>query len=388
MLNYDIKNIKKVLITSDEDEQTILVKDNSVQETIIIGGQVCNIDPDLAALFTMTIYNTITEDTVYLYKDIEIKPKDYLSITKRVLNQDQVLKAIITNVEGQSTDVTFHLTINYFDIVDYNYGFVRVSFLPALVYNQQPINPDLYNPFWRVVGTEIWYEGITSTTSSTSGSSGSGLQNYYIPLEKGDYSLEFSDIDGYVTPDNIDIEVEAMKLTEIETTYQIADSVVSFKILQIDGVNGFGWRLIDSDDYYEHNQYVVIEPGVQEIEFKEISSFVTPENQIYTFESQKVYSFNIEYERLKGYVTVNLDPPYLKLGKTHKYLNQFYILYPDGSSTKLYNSGERISLLTTTDSDIYAIVVPENQYFEAASNVTFSLEENDDLTYSITLETI
>ena len=117
MLNYEHKNLKSVL-TAATGEQTLIIRNPNTIETIIVGGQVCNKDPDLVALFNMIMYNIETEDSTYLYKNIKIPPKDYLSLTKLSLNENQ---SIITSVSFEdSNEVSeINITLNYFEVYVY-----------------------------------------------------------------------------------------------------------------------------------------------------------------------------------------------------------------------------------------------------------------------------
>jgi hypothetical protein len=361
-----MKNLKKILNPSD-GEQIILTRDSTTNETIIIGGQVCNQYLDNVAFFTLMIYNSNTSDITYIYKDVEIEANDYLSISRFSLNQNQSLVVSVTLDNTEDTEIGINITFNYFDIIDYEYGFINVLSVAPLVFNQVPINPDLYDPMWKVKGTDDWL----SITSVTSGSSGSN----YIPIEANEYTIEFSDIDGYVTPDDIDIEIKAMKLTEISVTYQISDGVVKFKCDQIDLVSDFGWRVVGTSTYYNSNDYVIVDPGEVEIEFKEIDGFITPENFTFTCTGQKLHRFTISYERESGSLTVIMSPSSIRIGKSHKYNFQWYIVFPDSnnSSTKLYNSGEQISLIPTIDENQYKLVIDGMIFNERC----FEVDEND-----------
>ena len=379
MLNYQMKNLKKILNPSD-GEQTLFTRDNNIKETIIVGGQICN-QYDDTAKFTLMIYNSVTTDVTYIYKDIEIESFDYLLINKISLNQNQslIVSVVLDGNEVENTGI--NITINYFNVLDYDYGFIRVNFLEPLINNQQPINTKPYDPSWKIIGTDTWY----SITEVISGSSDD--YNLYTPIKAGEHSIEFSDINGYITPQNLNIEILPMKLTEIDVTYLINDAVVCFKCNQIDIVSSFGWRLVGGNTYYNSDQYIIATKGDQVIEFKDVDGFVTPVNQNISLIEKTIHYFNIDYGRQKGSLTVTLDPPFKRLGKSHKHLNEWYIVFPDGSETIHYNSGENIFLPPTSDE--YELIISSNQYYEPSeNNIKFTLENDQLILKTITMEVI
>jgi len=363
MLNYNIKNLKAILKPSD-GEQLLIARESSAQETIITGGHVCNVHPDLAAFFNLILYNNQTEDIIYLYENIEIAPTDYLTLSKISLSTDQSLITYVTTDTVETDDDYLNVTINYFDIINYNNGLLNVTFNNPLVYNQEPVNPVLYTPKWRVVGTGTWYDSSLTLTDEIT-------ENAYVPLEEGDYEIEFSEVIGYVTPENLSVTIQKLKLTEVTITYQISDAIVIFKCNQIDANDSFGWRVVGGSTYYIKDQYVVLPVGTHEIEFKDVDGFETPENiQISLPEDQHLYIFYIEYIRPKGYLTVTLSSPSIHLGRSHQYNLQWYVKYPDyvdpnitppsvyNSITNLYNSGDRVPIVVDEG---YELVIPQQQ---------------------------
>jgi hypothetical protein len=392
MLNYRIKNLKKILKPTD-GELTLLTKDNTINETVVVGGQICNQFSDRCILFTLTINNTDTGDIIYLYKDIKIESSDYLSIGRFSLNKNQSLVASVElyNIEYEGTryllsdlsslvlvddlkliiyndDIGVNITINYFDIIDYEYGFMKIIFLPPLVFNQEIVGLEPYTPQWRIVGEENWNLATTNTD--------------YISLEDGDYSIEFYNIAGYTTPQTINIKIEKMKLTELNVTYEISEAIVNIRCLQIDLVQDFGWRLAgSSSEYYDGDLYVIVMHGTTEVEFKHIDGVTKPENIIFDAELENINFLTVKYTRHVGYVTVYIDPPHIQLGRSHKHNFQWYVIFPDGSNTKLYDSDIRLPLPPTDNSIseqyklVFTNMIINKRCFETINNnILFTLD--------------
>jgi hypothetical protein len=364
MLNYDIKNLKRQF-TPNDGEQTLLTRD-STKDTVVVGGQVCNLNSTVTAFFTLILYDTTTEDKIYLFNNINIDPLDYLTVGKINLNPNQVI--IVSTGGPTENNAMLDITLNYFEAIDYNQGFVKISFLPVLIFNNEPINPIPYEPNWRVVGTSTWYNA-----------------DEYVPLTHGNCDIEFFDNPGYISPQNINIDVIKMKVIEIEVTYQLADSIVVFTCEQIDIESEFGWKVIDGDRYFGHNDFVIVSTGIQEIVFKDINGFITPSSIINTFESGVLYQYKINYGRESGSITVNIDPPNLVVGKIHQQLHEWYIIFPDGSITNYYTSGDSLDLLVAEGE--YELVILSSEYYEPSSNnIKFTIETDQKITMNISME--
>jgi hypothetical protein len=370
MLNYQIHNLKKVL-TPIDGEQTLLTRNNDLKQVIVVDGYVCNLDPNLSAFFSLILYNTSTLDSVYLYKNIEINIEDHLKIERIILDENQILKCSISFGENPTENSQVNLTINYFEIQDYEHGFIRVTFLQPLAFNQQVSNPLPYYPRWRIIATPTWYEG-----------------DLYIPLEKGQYSIEFSGNEGYDTPNYIIVNIESMKVTQIDVSYKINYAVVIFQCDQIDLLNDFGWKIVGWENYYGHNQYVVVEPGIRTVTFKNILNVNKPLDQIIDVVAKKIYRYTIKYERYKGFLTVNFTNPYIKIGKVHKKHHQWYLIYPSRDVSHLYQGNQKIELLPSEEEYKLVILgtINKNQcYVPEQNNIEFSIEKDEEVTLNINM---
>jgi hypothetical protein len=275
MLNYEHKNLKSVL--TNTDQIVVLTKNSETIETIIIGGQVCNKNPDLAALFTMILYNSYNKNSTYIYKDIKIEPTDYLSIGKINLDEYQSIIVSVSFEDSEEELSDVNLTLNYFEIYDYDYGFVRIFFEEIYIQDQKPVTPINYFPKWKFTNENIWHD-----------------PEEYVISESGNRIVEFLEIVGYSKPDNVELEIIPMKIVEITLSYDYMYPIINFKCNQIDARENFGWRLADSEseEYYENEKYVMIPDGNYEIEFKNIINFIKPPNKNYTFEQNYLYKFS------------------------------------------------------------------------------------------------
>lgn len=352
MNNYTCKNIRHVLTTT---ETTILDYDINSIETVILGGWVSNVSnkdqPALAGTddyFTLQILNTHTLEKTNLYNDILIKPNSCFPINKIHFNE---FNSLICFSKSNSN---LQLTISYFKVTDYNYGFIKVLF-----------EPDNINSSWNILDLDLTY-----------------LHNTYVPILKGTKTIEFEDILGWERPDSVVIQIEQLKTTEVNAIYTLLDSVISFYTNQIDLKHIFQWKLLDSDVWLDNNVSMTITPGLYEFEFKEIDTFIKPDNVILNTLEKTTYNQAIIYNRVKETVTVNLNPPIIKLNKNFIIYNQWCLIYSNGSKSPWYKSGESIGFNTNTT---YTIEIEDNGYITIPETIEFGLVYEHPMTFNMEL---
>lgn len=329
--NYTCKNIKHTL---NDIETTLLTHDSNTIETVILGGWVSNISnkehPALAGTddyFTLQILNSKTLERINLYNEILIKPNTCFPINKINFNE---YNHLICNSKFNNN---LQLTISYFKITDYNYGFIKVLF-----------EPDNIDSSWNILDIDDIYSN-----------------NTYVPILKGIKTIEFEDILGWQRPDSVMVQVQQLKTTEIKSKYTLTDSIITFYNEQINLKDIFQWKLINSDIWLENNQIMTITPGEYEFEFKEINTYIKPDNIILTTLEKTSYTQSITYNLIKESITVNLIPPFYKLSKKNRLYNLWRLIYSNGSISPWYKSGETIDFNTNTI--FYLLDIECNNYF-------------------------
>lgn len=324
-------------------------------ETVILGGWVSNISnkdhPALAGTddyFTLQILNTHTLEKTNLYNEILIKPNTCFPINKIHFNE---FNSLICN---SILNGNLQLTISYFKVTDYNCGFIKVLF-----------KPDNLNSCWYISDNEY-------------------LNNIYVPVLKGNKIIEFDTIFGWERPDSVEVKVQQLKTTEITAVYTLTDSVITFYNDQIDLKNIFQWKLLDSDVWLDNNESMTITPGEYEFEFKEIDTYFKPDNITLNTLSKTNYNQSVKYYRIKESVTVNLNPPTIKLNKKFIINNQWCLRYFNGSKSPWYKSGETIYLNTD---NIYTIEIEENSYITIPTiPIEFDLVYGHPMVFNVELE--
>lgn len=245
------------------------------------------------------------------------------------------------------------LTISYFKVTDYNYGFIKVLF-----------KPDNLNSCWYISDDEY-------------------LNNTYVPVLKGNKIIEFDTIFGWDRPDSVEVKVQQLKTTEITAIYTLTDSVITFYNDQIDLKNIFQWKLLDSDVWLDNNESMTITPGEYEFEFKEINTYIKPNNIILNTLSKTNYSQSVKYYRIKESVTISLNPPVFKLNKKFIINNQWCLRYSNGSKSPWYKSGETIYFNTD---NTYTIEIEDNSYITIPTTpIEFGLVYGHPLSFTVEL---
>ena len=355
--NYIFKNLKEVLTG---EEQVLLEHDGESIAFVICGGFVANISnensPALAGtddyIKYLKIVNTETDEETILYNNQLIQPNTSLSIEKIFLTNNQ---KVIACSEFSNN---LHITLSYFRVVDYENGAVVVNFEPVDLLSEMPT--------WNIIGQEDFY-----------------YDNIYNYLPAGEYNIEFKDISGWSKPNPIKINVEKNKTTEITVVYDLLESSIRFKTEQIDISDQFMWRVTGSGTWNDNNESLTLLAGVYLIEFKDIDGYKTPDSMIITTEVQKIYTYSIIYQPIKGSITVNLNPPFVKLSKTNIYYNWWRIVYPDLSKTLWFSSGRTIDIEANQS---YQLELQSNDYFTPEeNNIEFDLEEDQTLEFNVNM---
>lgn len=356
MNNYFPKNIKATLTSTEE---VILENDENMIETVVLGGWVSNIsnkdEPSLAGTtdyFTLKIFNTETEETINLYKDIPVRPNTTFPINKIHINHYNQL------IISSTYESNLQVTLSYFEVVDYNSGVIKVNILPSNVLSLLP----------------TWYFSELEEEYNI---------GEYVPAIKGLHDIEFNTILGWERPNSIQVNVKQLKTTEITATYTLLDSIVSFYTDQINLVDTFQWKLVGTDVWLNNLDTIILPVGNYEFEFLKIETYYKPDNITITTQEKTNFLNKITYEKEKETVTVILTPPHIKLGKTFILQNRWRVLYPNSSYSPWYYSGESVFFNINNN---YIIDVETNDYFVPETNeISFNLELNVAMTFNINM---
>lgn len=119
---------------------------------------------------------------------------------------------------------------------------------------------------WKIVSTEVWRD------------SGYIERNLVFNV----YEIEFKDVAGFITPENITAVVKSTELLTLETvTYTVDPNQIYHLLIEIDGNSEGRWKLdSEPEDTWHINgdKIDLITNSVDLIKFKEIDEYITPDN--------------------------------------------------------------------------------------------------------------
>ena len=165
--------------------------------------------------------------------------------------------------------------------------------------NIQPFNARALGAKWRY--QEMLYPGWSDWFSSG--------YNVGDVLEPGNpHEIEFSEIRGYVKPDNIIFTAE-FDMNEFTGTYLHGGQIV-FWLNPFDVRDaGARWRRVGTGTWLSSGHPDIGLPtGWYEIEFKPVEGYVTPENMRVQAVIGEIKDFTATYGRADGKLTVNINP--------------------------------------------------------------------------------
>lgn len=356
MNNLIYKNYKAVL----KSTETVLFdyNINYPQNIICLGGYICNTSTNNNYLGTddyvfLKIYNTVSNETTFILDNILISPRRCLPFSKIFLKPNDRLI-------GYSTEQNIlHICIFQIEEYQYNYGLIKVNFSPEAVIS--------FNPTWML-----------STDLQTK-----YRNNEYVPLISGNYTIVFKDIEGWEEPSNLTVNVKNSKTTEINAKYDLLDSTISFSNKQVELPGEFTWKIVGQKTTYLNNEVITLPPGKYTFEFQRMVGYESLPNMILDLAAKQNKSYEIIYHLIKYPVTVNLNPPSLRISKSTTIYNKWRICFPNNGYSSWYNSGETIKLKAGQN---YQIEIQKNDYFEDVENIYFNLEIENDLKFNVDLK--
>ena len=146
---------------------------------------------------------------------------------------------------------------------------------------------------WRFVGSDTWH---------TSGDLEYGLA-------AGWYEIEFKDIVGWITPDNISVQVSTGEIKSVSATYSLAEGQLKVRIIPKEARQaGAQWSWGNSPDWFDSGHTETLQPMQYGIKFKPVRGWAAPEMQIVTVPSGGLESVTYEYKHLDvGYIRIFAD---------------------------------------------------------------------------------
>lgn len=127
-------------------------------------------------------------------------------------------------------------------------------------------------------------------------------------LEPGlEFEIEFSEIQGYVKPDNIIFTAE-FDMNEFTGTY-LSGGQIMFWLYPFDVRDaGAGWRRVGTGTWLSSRPDIGLATGWYEIEFKPVEGYVTPDNMWVEAIIGEIKDYTATYGRADGKLTVNINP--------------------------------------------------------------------------------
>jgi hypothetical protein len=128
-------------------------------------------------------------------------------------------------------------------------------------------------------------------------------------LSVGQYTLEFSSIDGWQRPANQTISINALQTTYADVTYSRQTGFVRVTITPADAITaGAYWRVNNSPWYVSGDTASGISVGQYTLEFIDISGWQRPNNQIISVEAAQTTYASAAYAPETGNATVTIYP--------------------------------------------------------------------------------
>ncbi len=354
MNNYILKNIQHTLGSTPI---SILEYDNDDIECIILGGYVSNITnfdelnlAEATDYLTIKLFNNNTNEDVFIYNEIPIKPNTTFPINKIHFNNYNQL------IVNSTYENNLHLSLSYIKIYNYNYGVIRTIFKPDIILD--------LNPSWNIVDSDNNY-----------------YNKEYIKLDKGLYNIEFETILGWERPDSVEIKNPQLRTTEIIANYTLTDSIISFYTEQVELKETFQYKLIDSDIWIPNNQIIVLPPGIYVFEFIDIENYIKPQNILLSTKEKDNIFKKVTYKKQKQSVTVDLTPSTYKLANKVKAYNRWRVKYYNNNYSPWYNSNQSVYFDIL---DNYTLEVENNEeYSSTTNNIEFNLTIDAAITFNI-----
>jgi hypothetical protein len=345
-INLLFKNIHKNLTNTEE----LIFDATEYNDMLIIGGYVSNISTTLDYIDYIKLYNIETNESKNLYSNISILPTTTFPLEKIKINNK-------TKIYAKSTyNNNLQLTLCYIDMLNYNIGEICIKFDPEDIL--------LKNPYWRFKD----YEDLKY------------YHNEYIPTVSGDYEIEFSEVEGWIKPNNINVSILMQKVNIITANYITTNSLISFYNTQIEITSLFKWRILGTEKWIDNNESLALPTGSYIFEFLEIENYEKIDTVTITVGVQDNQRININYSRIKNNITIILLPNNKKISKTYTNINRWRLIYSNDSISPWYNSDQTVSFLEND----YTLEIEENDYFYPEQNM-IELTLDQDIIQTITM---
>ena len=147
---------------------------------------------------------------------------------------------------------------------------------------------------WRFQGTEVWRDSGDAVTG----------------LEPGAYWVEFSDVEGWIAPDPIEVLVDGDEPATVNAVYEQRVGLLEVDIEPEGPATGLGrWRVSDETDWKEGGASAALPPGDYTVVFADVEGWLQPEPIFVTIREGQTTSITGVYEeRLSGWLQVKIEP--------------------------------------------------------------------------------
>ena len=183
-----------------------------------------------------------------------------------------------------------------------------------------------------------------------------------ITLPIGEYTIEFSEVEGYIKPDDKIVTLNVGDNITRTTVYNVAVGSLSFTFTPSEITPQ--WRVVGEGTWNNHDTIIELPVGQYTIEFNNITSYITPENQIVNIiSSQHTIIENITYE---------LDMPPSILTVFHN-IDDETVKWELEEEQQEFQSGESVQLASN---QTYNIKFPEVEGYAKPNDLSVELPPN------------
>ncbi|MFO7774772.1 MAG: S8 family peptidase, partial [Candidatus Hydrogenedentota bacterium] len=130
-----------------------------------------------------------------------------------------------------------------------------------------------------------------------------------ITRQTGTYEVEFAELEGWVAPNPVTVNIVKDTLTSETGQYECAHGSLEVSI-EPQGArqDGAQWRVTGEATWRDSGDRLTLETGEHEVEFADSEGWVAPNPVTVNVTQDTVTSETIEYERAQGSLEVSIDP--------------------------------------------------------------------------------
>jgi len=194
-------------------------------------------------------------------------------------------------------------------------------------------------------------------------------------VEVGAYDVSFGEVSGYLTPDTVEVEVEADETTEVTGTYTVIPPDMGVLSVNTEPVKGEVF--VNKEPWGTAPQTKTVKPGTYSVSFGAVAGYVTPESV------DAVVEPSLTTEVLGIYTEISENqPPVADAGGPY-YCDRYEIILLDGSGSHDPDGSLKSWTWDFGDDTTGTGVKPSHIYTEyGIYTVVLTVTDNDGLTDS------